>query len=202
VDACELKDRGTISLIVLAAGRSTRFGSNKLLYKLNDETMIERVVKNCTESKADEVVVVVGFEADKIRQVLKGLCCRIVLNSTFETGQSSSVVIGVKSVKDHAKAVMILPGDMAFVEVQHINKVIEEYNSTGAALVVASHMGRMGHPILVDAALLDEVVKISEETFGLKEIVKKYRDQIKFVETGSREVLVDVDVRDDLVAAE
>ncbi len=56
----------------------------------------------------------------------------------------------------------------------------------------------MGHPILIDSELFDEVLKIGEETFGLKEIIHKHRSQIKLVEVGSREVLFDVDIRDDL----
>ncbi len=56
----------------------------------------------------------------------------------------------------------------------------------------------MGHPILIDSVLFDEVLKIREVTFGLKEIINKYRNQIKMVEAGSNEVLFDVDIQEDL----
>ncbi len=75
-----------ISLIILAAGKSIRFGSNKLIYKLDGETLIERVVRSCLESKAHEVVVVVGYEANKIAETLRNLSCRIVHNPSFEKG--------------------------------------------------------------------------------------------------------------------
>lgn len=187
-----------VSLIVLAAGKSTRFGSNKLLFKLDGETLIERVVRTGLESKANEVVVVLGYKADRVREALRGLSCRIVLNSDFETGQSSSVVTGVKSVKDHADAALILPGDVALVRVEYINRVIDEYNSTASAIVVASYQGKMGHPILIGAELFDEVLAISEETFGLKALIKKYRSLIKLGEVVSNEILFDVDTQDDL----
>lgn len=187
-----------ISLIILAAGKSTRFGSNKLLYKLDDETMIERVVRQGLESKAQEVVVVVGYDAMKITETLKDLSCKIVHNPSFERGQSSSVITGVKFVREHAKAVMILPGDVASVRVEHINKVINEYNSTESAIVVVSYQKKMGHPILIDSELFDEILNIREGTFGLKEIISKHRSQIKMVEVGSEEVLFDVDIHDDL----
>ncbi len=186
-----------ISLIVLAAGKSSRFGSNKLLMKLNGETLIRRVVRKGLESRADEVVVVAGYEAEKIAEALKDLHCRLVLNPAFEKGQSSSVVAGVRFVRSHAKAAMILPADMPFLEVADIDRVIDEFNCSGASLVAASYEGRIGHPILFGVKLFDEVLRIKEETFGLKEIVRRYHDKMKLAETGSRGVLVDVDVPGD-----
>ena len=187
-----------ISLIVLAAGKSTRFGSNKLLSKVQNETMIEHVVKEATLSKANEVVVVVGHDADGIIKCLRSLQCRIIFNPAFEEGQSSSVVTGVRSVKEYAKAAMILPGDMAFIKVDQINKVIDRYNSTMSNIVVATHEGRMGHPILLRSELFDEILGIKEETFGLKEVVNIHKAQIELVEVKSPEVLMDVDIPEDL----
>ncbi len=187
-----------ISLIILAAGKSTRFGTNKLLFELGGKTFIERVVRQSLESKAQEVIVVVGYEAKKIKEILKNLSCKIVLNPYFDKGQSSSVILGVKSVKEYAKAALILPGDVVLVNAGHINKVIDKFYSTESVIVVASHKGKMGHPILIDSVLFDEVLKIREVTFGLKEIINKYRNQIKMVEAGSNEVLFDVDIQEDL----
>ncbi len=187
-----------ISLIVLAAGKSTRFGSNKLLSKVQNETMIEHVVKEATLSKANEVVVVVGHDADGIIKCLRSLQCRIIFNPAFEEGQSSSVVTGVRTVKEYAKAAMILPGDMAFIKVDQINKVIDRYNSTMSNIVVATHEGRMGHPILFRSELFDEILRIKEETFGLKEVVNIHKAQIELVEVKSPEVLMDVDIPEDL----
>ncbi len=188
-----------ISLIVLAAGRSKRFGSNKLLFKLNGDTLIERIVRRSSESKANEVIVVVGHEADKIMAILKNLSCKIIFNRIFEQGQSSSVVAGVKFAKDHARAVMILPGDMPLMRTEFINKVIDEYHSTQAAMVATSHQGKMGHPILIDAALFDKVLKIREETFGLKEVIKENYAELRLVEVESQGVLTDLDVHEDLI---
>ncbi|MEM2166130.1 MAG: NTP transferase domain-containing protein, partial [Candidatus Bathyarchaeia archaeon] len=83
-----------IPLIVLAAGQSKRFGRNKLLEKIDGSTIIERVVKNALSSKADEVIVVLGFEAHKVLNVLKKFNCKFVFNEEFYSGQSSSVKVG------------------------------------------------------------------------------------------------------------
>ena len=190
--------RDFISLIVLAAGKSSRFGSNKLLSETNGETMIQRVVRTSLASRASEVVVVVGFEEDKIRHALQSYECRIVSNPKFEKGQTSSVIVGVNSVKKHANAAMILPGDVAFIKAEQIDKVIDEYNLTPSSIVVACYRGTMGHPILFDHALFDEMLKITEEKAGLKEVVDRHESETRRVEVESREVLLDVDLPNDL----
>ena len=190
--------RDFISLIVLAAGKSSRFGSNKLLSETNGETMIQRVVRTSLASRASEVVVVVGFEEDKIRHVLQSYECRIVSNPQFEKGQTSSVIAGLNSVKKHANAAMILPGDVAFIKAEQIDKVIDEYNLTPSSIVVASHRSRMGHPILFDRAVFDEMLRVTEEKAGLKEVVNRHRSEIRRVEVESGEVLLDVDLPNDL----
>jgi molybdenum cofactor cytidylyltransferase len=186
-----------ICLIVLAAGSSTRYGRNKLLEKIDGQTMIERVVKSVASSKADEVIVVLGHEAQRIREALRNFECKFVFNEDFKKGQSSSVEAGVKSVMSYADAVMVLPGDVALITSKAINAIIEEYERSKSPIVVASHQGRSGHPILFDRSLFDELMKINEETMGLKAVVNRHRDLIKKVETGSDGVLIDIDTRED-----
>jgi len=186
-----------ICLIILAAGFSTRFGRNKLLEKINGLTMIERVVKSAKSSKADEVVVVLGYEAQRIKKALRNFECKFVFNENYKMGQSSSVKVGVKSVMKYADAVMVLPGDVALITPKAINMVIEEYKKSRNPIVVASHKGRSGHPILFDRSLFHEIMKINEETMGLKAVVNRHRDLIKKVEVGSEEVLIDVDTEED-----
>ena len=62
-----------ISLIVLAAGKSTRMKENKLLLKINGETLVEHVVGIAKKSSADEVVVVLGYEAQRVGEQLAKL---------------------------------------------------------------------------------------------------------------------------------
>ncbi len=193
-----MKSRKWVSSVILAAGKSTRFGSNKLLFEIDGKRLIERVVETSLASKASEVIVVVGFERERILPILKGYQCRIVFNPAYEVGQSSSVIAGVRSVSDKAHALMILPGDMAYVSVEHINKVMDQYDSLPSSIVVASFGSRMGHPILFDRALFNEILSITEKRFGLKEVVDRHRAEIRRVQVGSVEILLDVDVLDDI----
>jgi molybdenum cofactor cytidylyltransferase len=188
-----------LSLIVLAAGKSTRMrGRNKLLMKIDRKPMIRRVVENALSAKVDEVVVVLGFEAKKIRETLDDLPCRFVMNKEYQKGQSGSVRTGLREIKEGTEAVLILPGDVAMIDSRSINMVIEEYKNRGNMIVVASFSGRPGHPILFSKELFKEIEQIEEETFGLKAVVSQHEGEVSMVETGSECVLRDVDTPNDL----
>ena len=188
-----------LSLVILAAGKSSRMqGRNKLLANIEGVPMIRRVTKAALSSKADEVIVVVGWEEEKIRSAIAGLDCRIAANRNYEEGQSSSVRAGLNAVNQSSRAVLILPGDIARIDTSAINKVIDKYHHGECPIVIAGHEGRSGHPILLDKQLFPEIQRINEETFGLKAIVKKHQSEVCLVETGSGNVLKDIDTTQDL----
>ncbi|MEM3386720.1 MAG: nucleotidyltransferase family protein [Nitrososphaerales archaeon] len=188
-----------ISVVVLAAGLSTRFGENKMLYPIEGEPMVRRVVKTALSSSIDEVVVVIGFEAEKVKAALKDLNCKLVENPEYATGgQSSSVKCGVKVVRKDADAVMILPADVAFIDREVIDMVVEKYKREKPKIVIASYKGKAGHPILFDRSLLPEILMIDEAGYGLKAVVKRHQDEVVQVETSTPNVLLDIDRKSDL----
>jgi len=186
-----------ISLIVLAAGKSTRMKENKLLLEVDGETLIGRVVKTAKESSANEIVVVLGYEAAKIKEQLAKLDCKLVVNNNYVRGQSESVKVGLAAISNNVEAVMILPADVALIDSQSINRVIEEYRRSRNKIVIASHQQQSGHPILIDKTLFPEVSEIGEDTQGLKAMINRHRAEIKYVEVGTETVLVDIDTKEE-----
>ena len=186
-----------ISLIVLAAGKSTRMKENKLLLEVDGETLIGRVVKTAKESSANEIVVVLGYEAAKIKEQLAKLDCKLVVNDNYVRGQSESVKVGLAAISNNVEAVMILPADVALIDSQSINRVIEEYRRSRNRIVIASHQQQSGHPILIDKTLFPEVSEIGEDTQGLKAMINRHRAEIKYVEVGTETVLVDIDTKEE-----
>ena len=186
-----------ISLIVLAAGKSTRMKENKLLLKLNGETLIEHVVNVTKKSSVDEVVVVLGYDATKVKERLAKIDCKFAVNENYMKGQSESVKVGLSAISGNAEAVMILPADAALVDPESINSVLEEYRRSKSTIVIASHQQQSGHPILLDRALFPEVSKIDEHTQGLKAVINRHRAEINYVEARAENVLVDIDTKEE-----
>ncbi len=187
-----------LCLIVLAAGLSSRFGSNKLVEKLSGVPIIRRVVTSALNSEVDEVIVVLGHQSETVRQALEGLPCKFVLNQRYLEGQSSSVKAGLLAVKDRADAVLVLPGDLAHMTSEPINQVVREYMKDGDRIVVPSYRGRIGHPILVNRGLFNEMLEIKEDGSGLKGLLDRHPRDIIRVQVTLPEVLIDIDKPEDL----
>jgi molybdenum cofactor cytidylyltransferase len=170
---------------------------NKLLLKLNGETLIEHVVKVAKESSVDEIVVVLGYEATKVKERLAKIACKFAVNENYMKGQSGSVKVGLSAISGNAEAVMILPADIALVDPESINRVLEEYKRSKSTIVIASHQQQSGHPILLDRILFPEVSKIDEHTQGLKAVINRHRAEINYVEARTENVLVDIDSKDE-----
>ena len=186
-----------ISIIVLAAGLSTRFGRNKLMEPMGGGTMIEQVVSESLKSKASQVIVVCGHEHDRVKDALRNYRCEVVFNEDYKKGQSFSFRKGLSWVDKDADAVMVIPGDVAGVDHSMINAVIDEYSGSYAPIVTAGFRGHSGHPILFDKNLFGELAKIDEETRGLKSVVSRHRSQVRLVET-SEAALLDIDKQGDI----
>ena len=186
-----------IGIVILAAGLSTRFGRNKLLETIEGQPLIRRIVETTLASQVDETVVVLGHHSQQVRAALEGLSCKFVYNQHYREGQSSSVRAGLKAISRDAEAIMVLPGDVALITTPAINKVIREYYGQRGLILIASHQGKAGHPILFDHALFAEMLRIQEESFGLKAVVDRHRNEARMVETGNEGVLYDFDTAED-----
>ena len=178
-----------VSIIVLALGRSMRAGRNAMLERIGERTMIGHVVYECLTSKAKQVIVVVGPDAEEVRAALNDYQCDIVYDEEFGRGQSYSVKKGLSRVNENADAVMLIPGDISLVDSTRINTLIRKYSSCYAPIVSKGYFGNSLRPVLFDKNLLGELRNISEETGGLKSLVSKYGSNRQFVKRSEASIL-------------
>jgi len=178
-----------ISIIVLASGLSLRFGRNRLLEPIAEKPMIDYVVSECLTSKAKQVVVVIGYEAEKVRSALREYPCDIVFDDDFSKGQSYSIKKGLSAVKEEADAVMVVPGDIALVDRATINRLIREYSTCYAPIVTTSNHGSTLHPILFDRNLLGELKNMNDEIIGFKSLLSRYRSKSHLVKSSEASLL-------------
>lgn len=182
--------------IVLAAGLGRRIGGPKALLSLDGRTFLERAVRAFTEAGL-EVVVVVNPVVDAA--VPKGaLSARLVVNPDpdQQNGMFGSVRLGVcEALKLGARGALLLPVDLPLVTSEDVRAVVTRLNA-GAAVVVATHAGRRGHPIGISRAVMDEVVT-DPSTTTLRDIVRK--DPARVVEVPvSVGAITGVNTREDL----
>ena len=106
------KARPEIAAVVLAAGRSTRMGSNKLLKEIKGKPMIRGTVEAVLQSHASPVVVVTGHDEGQVREALKDLPVAFTSNPDFADGLSTSLAAGVAKLPATADGALMVLGDM------------------------------------------------------------------------------------------
>jgi molybdenum cofactor cytidylyltransferase len=149
---------GVVSGLVLAAGTSSRLGQQtKQLLPWHDTTMLGWVVRRVEESLLDEVVVVVGHEAEEIRRQVVLQRARFVEAPDFHEGCTSSIRAGLEALHPQSEAVVLILGDQPGLERQTIAAVVEGWRHTQAPVVRVSYRGRSGHPMLFTKALFGQL---------------------------------------------
>ncbi|MCL6636118.1 MAG: nucleotidyltransferase family protein, partial [Peptococcaceae bacterium] len=141
--------KNRIAAVVLAAGRATRMGEQKLLLRLEGRTLIERVVDAVLQAPVDEVVVVLGHEAARVVAALGDRPVRKVFNERYAEGQSTSLLAGIKAAGGAAGAYLVVLGDQPFLTPELIDRLLERYRRTACAAVRPVFQGKPGHPVLI-----------------------------------------------------
>ena len=122
-----------IAGILLAAGSATRMGRNKLLLDLDGEPLVRRAARRALEAGLSPLLVVVGHEADRVREALSGLPCRFVPNPGWAAGQGTSLAAGAAAVPGEAEAAVVVLADMPLVTADMIRAVAARHRETGRA---------------------------------------------------------------------
>lgn len=186
-----------VAAVLLAAGTSTRFGrANKLLASFDDESVVRRATRTLTAAGVGTVTVVVGHQADRVRNALDGLDVRFVDNPRYEEGLATSVCAGVEAVRDEADAAVFALGDMPLVRPATVTLLVDAYRADVGDALAAGYRGRRGNPVLFDARYFDRLCAESGDRGGRRALFEN--DRAAVVETDDPGVLADVDDRDDL----
>lgn len=181
--------------IVLAAGMSRRLGRSKQLLEVGGKPLVRHVAERCLQSRLDGVWVVVGHEAEAVRNALAGLDVRIVVNLAYESGQAGSLVTGLDAAADGADAVVVALGDQPFIEPEVIDRVIDARRNRRARIAMASYGGDRSHPVLLGHELFSELREIRGDQ-GAREIIRRHRDEVVLVDGASDRIPLDVDTEE------
>jgi molybdenum cofactor cytidylyltransferase len=181
---------------VLAAGTSSRLGRPKQLLDVGGIPLLQHVVDASVASPLDEIVIVLGHAAGEIAQAIRTEeRVRMVLNHRYATGQSSSLVAGLRASDRRSDAAVILLGDQLGIRLDAIVAVIRAWHETGGPVVQASYGGKPGHPTLFGRSVWAELEAVTGDE-GARRIIASHPEWRSLVEIGG-DPPDDVDTEDD-----
>ncbi|MBO0741123.1 MAG: nucleotidyltransferase family protein [Hyphomicrobiaceae bacterium] len=187
---------GTIAAIVLAAGRSTRMGTNKLIADIGGKPMVRRVAEAALESAAAPVLVVTGHQEADVRIALTGLDVILVHNPNYAQGLSTSLKAGIAAMPTSVAGALVLLGDMPQIAPRHLDQLIAAHRDR-AVIIVPVHAGKRGNPVLWPRAFFPAMLTLEGDA-GAKRLLAANAACVQEVDLGTEAIFLDVDTAEAL----
>ena len=170
-----------IGIILLAAGSSSRMGQNKLLFKNGRATLLENSLKSGINSKAKNVIVVLGSNKEENELITNQFQIKTALNINWGKGIGSSIKCGLRDLLNENSsldAVIISVCDQPHLSSDIFDGLIETYKFIGKKIVAAAYANSIGVPVLYDKSLFGDLLKIPDEYGAKKYIIDKASEDI------------------------
>jgi len=175
------KSINRIDCFILAAGMSKRMGNeNKLLKKINNNTILNQTLINHIESQINYINLILGHQKDILLKYIDQKKIFIIENNDFKSGMLSSILKINENISDNTKGILISLADMPFVTSEDINKLIKIFNKNDQKIIcIPENKGKLGNPLLLPKEiykdLIKDISKLSNDK-GLKKLIldKKY----------------------------
>ena len=181
-----------VSGVVLAAGASTRMGTQKLLLPLGNEPLVRRSVRQVLAAGFDDVLVVLGSEHEATRGALEGLPIRHAVNLQFANGMGSSFRTAVEHLADSAAAMFAL-ADQPFVTAREYRTVLDAYRQHTPPIVSVRYGDVTAPPHLFEREFFPELAQL---THGARSVLQRHVDRTMVLQLPP-DLLVDVDTPED-----
>lgn len=156
-----------IGAVLLAAGRSERFGAeNKLLASLDDRPVVQHVAQTVLRASLADQLVVLGHEAQAVRSVLPKEFVTLT-NDRYVEGQHTSVRAGATAAREAGwdGAVFVL-GDMPFIAPETIDTLVGTFREGAGSIVVPTHEETRGNPVVFGADHFDALAEVRGDQGG------------------------------------
>ena len=189
---------GGMAAVLLAAGESRRMGAtNKLALEVGGEPLVCRTARVLLEGGVDDLLVVLGHEAQVILPLLQHLPVRTTINLRYTEGQMSSVHCGLQALGGDPEGILIALADQPTLQPHDVARLIRCYRERGHyGIVVPTHQGQRGNPIALDPLQRDEILR-SGRNIGCRRLIQRNPERVKAVEMASPNFVIDLDTPED-----
>lgn len=144
-----------IGAVIAAAGMSTRMDEFAGMAKADELTMAERVVLNFQRAGVKDIVIVTGYQAERMEKKLQHYGATFLRNESYGTAQMiDSAKIGMAYLQGRCDRVLFCPVDVSFFKTETVKKVLEQEGP----FVVPVYQGKSGHPVCIDDTLIPMIL--------------------------------------------
>ncbi len=189
--------RRKYAVIILAAGRSVRFGENKLLAVVSGKPLYRHTLERMRAFQDYPQYLVTGYEAIAEEAERQGI--RTVINKEPELGISRSILLGLEEClrqNPDIEGVLFSVCDQPNLKTATIQKILNMAGVHKGRIICAGNPGRPGNPVLWDRAFFDDLRNLTGDNGG-RQIMSGLQEKVRYVEAQPEE-LKDIDQKNDL----
>jgi len=193
-----MKESVEIAAIVLAAGKSERMGgSHKLLLPIAGKTIIACLMEKLVRIPFKEIVVIVGFQQEAVRHVIDTYPVRIVTNTFYVQGLSTSIIAGIQNISPAVSGYLFLPADMPLITEGIIQRLIKVFRSfKGEKIVFPEVAGKQRNPVIFPVRFKEDLLSLKGDQGG-KLLIRQFSEQAISVPFDNPLPFRDIDTMED-----
>ena len=164
-----------VSAVVLAAGESKRMDRKKEILQVAGEPMIRTVVRKLLDSgRVDEVIVVLGHEANGVGAALSGITderLELIGNRRYTEGMGTSLAQAVRACAWETDSIVVALGDAPFFRTEDVDALLDAHSGS-SSIVVPVFQGRRGHPVVLGGSFREEMEGLTGDA-GARHILER-----------------------------
>jgi molybdenum cofactor cytidylyltransferase len=186
-----------IAGLLLAAGRSSRFGGDKLLVPLRGHPVLFWSAA-AIATEVDALYVVVPPDSQARVDAVAGVAVVIVEHARRDDGMASSIAAGIAALPAEVQAVVVALADQPLVSSSVVRALCERWRSAPIAAVAPRYRDGRGHPVLFDRASFRALAALEGDS-GARAVLDALGEDLALVQVQAA-MPVDVDTPDALRA--
>ncbi len=186
-----------LSILILAAGSSSRLGSSKQLLLLNGESLLYRTT-SLSLQVTDQVTVALGSNFQSHFHEISHLPVQVVENEQWQNGMGHSLKTGLTALLKkwpHTSAVIVLVCDQPLLTTDHLENLIVVARTSDKPIISSCYKNVLGVPALFKKELFAELLALSDSE-GARKLIQQKKNEVEAVDFPGGEI--DLDTPEDV----
>jgi len=146
--------------VVLAAGFSRRFGSNKLMHPLSDGRSILWHSLQPYINAGCDLACVTRPDSAEVISLLKSLGIKTLSCDQAEQGMSASIAVAAQYAQSLSRPLMLGLGDMPYMRAQSLQQLLQAWDLLKPEILYPCVNGQQGHPVVFRASYFSELASL------------------------------------------
>lgn len=187
----------SLALIVMAAGSSTRFGSNKLLACYKGEPVCARVFAATDTGLFCRAVTVTQYAG--VAALAEAAGHTVVINDRPELGASLTVRLGLQAIDaDGVDGALFAVADQPLLTRQSVEALISCWQASPGRMAALAANGKKGNPVIFPRALFSELMALEGDRGG-SAVIKEHKELLTLCDAAQPQELYDIDTAEEFI---